>query len=96
MWRAAGFEVEHSLFQGGKADVGVGLAGFEGVHSGEVSTREGLQSDKDFDLRVSHYFGEAVNDAHLGGGEVSESGGSVFGCRRVHVDWHGEPPIPAL
>src|ERR1019366_7907491 len=103
LWRAAGFEIQHSFFQDGHADVDVRLGALDGVEAGEVAAGEGLQACEDFGLHVAHDFGEAVDDSLFGGGEgfsgsllgrgdggreFPQSRWPVFGCHRCVVS-HG-------
>src|ERR1035437_3250067 len=92
LWRAAGFEVHHSFFNGGEADIDVRLVALDAVEAGEVATGEGLQAVEDFSLHVAHDFGEAVDDSLLRGVdsccEVAQSRWPVFGCHRRVVS-HG-------
>src|ERR1035437_854658 len=77
LWRAAGFEVHHSFFDGGEADVDVRLVALEAIEAGKVALGEGLQSCEDFSLHVAHDFGEFVNGLALGRGNGFD--GSLFG-----------------
>src|ERR1035437_1982049 len=104
LWRAAGFEVHHSFFNGGEADVDVRLVALEAIEAGKVALGEGLQSCEDFSLHVAHDLGEFVNGLALGRGDgfdgslfgggkgccdVAQSCWPVFGCHRCVVS-HGE------
>src|SRR5450759_2399329 len=44
LWRAASFEVHHSFFNGGEADIDVRLVALDAVEAGKVALGEGLQS----------------------------------------------------
>src|ERR1035437_2951722 len=67
LWRAAGFEGNHSFFNGGEADIDVRLVALEAIEAGKVATGEGLQSCENFNLHVAHDLGEAVDDSLLRG-----------------------------
>src|SRR5450759_1917384 len=103
LWRAASFEVHHSFFNGGEADIDVRLVALDAVEAGKVALGEGLQSREDFSLHVAHYLGEFVDGLALGRGdgfngslfggsdsccEVAQSRWPVFGCHRCVVS-HG-------
>src|ERR1035437_5404583 len=97
LWRAAGFEVHHSFFNGGEADVDVRLVALEAIEAGKVALGEGLQSCEDFSLHVAHDLGEAVDDSLLRGDDgccdVPQSRWPVFGGDRCVVSHRVTSPI---
>jgi hypothetical protein len=52
----AGLQVEDAFFEGCYARIGVGVAGLQAVHSGEVASGKLLDASQDFGLHVAHGF----------------------------------------
>src|SRR5450759_2151105 len=100
LWRAAGFEIHHSFFNGGEADIDVVLVALDGVEAGEVSFGKGFEAPEDFGLEIAGslagaFFrgGDGGSNSLFGRGdggrEVPQSRRSVFGGDGVCVVSHG-------
>ena len=77
---ATRLQVEDAFFEGGDARVGVGVAGLQAVHAGEVAARESFQASEDSGLHGAGGFLGAGFDSLFGGGDDGRDLGEVFGC----------------